>query len=101
MNIDSSNFVSVTDFGQNCSRLVAEATGGRTFLVMKNNKPAAAVVSPADFDRLQRIDEREQDLRLLSLAVVRSVTDSGERHDLDDVAAEFGVDLSAEDDSEN
>ena len=44
-------------------------------------------------DRLDRIDELEEDLLLWGIALVRTITDSGARHSLEDVAAEFGVDL--------
>ncbi|GAA0218539.1 hypothetical protein GCM10010492_15600 [Saccharothrix mutabilis subsp. mutabilis] len=38
------------------------------------------------------------DMKLVAVAWARVVTDSGERHELDDVAAEFGVDLGEDDD---
>ncbi|WP_344871379.1 hypothetical protein [Allokutzneria multivorans] len=35
-----------------------------------------------------------EDQRLLALALVRTATDDGRRHSLDDVAAEFGIDAA-------
>ena len=45
------------------------------------------------FERLARLEELENDLRLLSVALARTVTDSIRRYSLDEVAAEFGVNL--------
>jgi hypothetical protein len=39
---------------------------------------------------------KTEDERLLAVACARTLTDSGERFDLADVATEFGVDLDEE-----
>lgn len=97
MNVDTNDMISVTEASKkSVSRLVAEAMGGRTFVVMKNNRPAAVIVGQEQMERLQRLDDMEQDLRLWTVALVRTITDSGERYDLADVAEEFGVDLDEE-----
>lgn len=95
MRVDTRDLVSVTELGRDLSRHVNEAHDGRTVVVLKNNQPAAALVSPAEMERLQNLDEREEDLRLLALAVVRLATDTGERVSLDDLASELGFDLDA------
>jgi antitoxin (DNA-binding transcriptional repressor) of toxin-antitoxin stability system len=92
MNIHTDDLVSVTEANSSLSRLLNEAHQGRSKLVMRNNKPLAAIVSPAAAARLQRLDELEDDLRLLALALVRMVTDDGTRYGLDEVAMEFGID---------
>ena len=92
MNINTEDMVSVTEANSSLSRLLNDANAGRSKLVMRNNKPLAAIVSPEAAARLQRLEELEEDLRLLSLALVRTVTDDGGRHSLEDVAAEFGID---------
>ncbi len=92
MNINTDDLVSVTEANSSLSKLLNEANEGRSKLVMRNNKPLAAIVSPQDAARLQRLDELEDDLRLLALALARTITDDGERHSLDEVAAEFGID---------
>jgi len=98
MIINSDNMVSVSDASsRGVSWLVNEAVGGRTMVVMKNNAPAAVVASGADMERLQQLDCLESDLRLWAASMVRIATDTGERHTLSDVAAEFGIDLDAED----
>lgn len=99
MQLDSEDLISVTDASKvGVSKLVTEALEGKTHVVMKNNRPAAVIANIEQFERMQRIDDIEQDLRLLMLAVTRLVTDTGERHALDDVAAEFGVDLDDDED---
>lgn len=94
MEINIGDLVSVSEANSSLSKLLNEAHAGHTKLVMRNNKPVAAIVSPEAAERLARLDEFEEDLRLLALALARIVTDDGVRHDLDDVAAEFGVELT-------
>ncbi|MGH3869961.1 MAG: hypothetical protein ACRDSR_00350 [Pseudonocardiaceae bacterium] len=77
------------------SRLIQDAAQGRTQVVLRNNKTVAAVVGMDAVERLARLEELEGDLRLLSAALARTVTDSGRRYSLQEVAVEFGVDLDA------
>lgn len=99
MNISSDEMLSVTDAGKRgMSSLVNAASEGHRFVVMRNNKPAAVITDVETVERLDRIDDIEEDLRLLSIAVVRSATGRGERRTLEDVAAEFDVDLGTETD---
>ncbi|PRX44236.1 prevent-host-death family protein [Prauserella shujinwangii] len=94
MKFNTDDIVSVTDAAKTFSSLVRDVTEtGRNFVVVKNNKPAAVLADIGTFNRLERIEEAEENLRLLSIALARTITDSGRRHDLTDVAAEFGVDL--------
>jgi antitoxin (DNA-binding transcriptional repressor) of toxin-antitoxin stability system len=74
------------------SKLVTDAENGRPQVLLRNGKAVAAVVTIDSVDRLQRLDELEDDLRLLSIALVRAAADSGRRYDLDDVLAEAGID---------
>ncbi|QXU56627.1 MULTISPECIES: type II toxin-antitoxin system Phd/YefM family antitoxin [Rhodococcus] len=92
MQIDTRDLVSVTELSQTLSRRIADAHEGRLTVVLKNNQPVAALVGPEDIERLQNLDEREENLRLLSLALVRMATDTGERISLDDLVAELGID---------
>lgn len=93
MMTDTRDLVSATDFSRSPARYISDAAEGRTLLVIKNNEPTAAVVSMETMERVSRLDELEEDLRMLSIAVVRSLTDDGRRYSLADVAEEFGVDL--------
>jgi antitoxin (DNA-binding transcriptional repressor) of toxin-antitoxin stability system len=79
---------------------VAEAEHGRPQVLLRNNRPVAAIVNIAAMDRLQRLDELEDDVRLLSIALARAAADSGRRHDLDDVIKELGIDPSELDDED-
>jgi hypothetical protein len=95
MNVDTRDLISISEANKRgVSRLVADAENGRPQVLLRNSRAVAAVVSIADVDRLQRLDELEDDLRLLSIALVRAAADSGRRYGLDDVLAEAGIDLS-------
>lgn len=99
MIIDTNDLISVTDANnKGVSKLVAEANEGRDLVLIKNNKPAAAIVGIEKLERLQRVEEFEEDLRLLAMAVVRAATDAGQRVTLEDAAARFGIDLDDLDD---
>lgn len=99
MKIESDDMISVTEASQKgISKLVAEACAGHTRVVMRNNQPAAAIVDMNTMARLQHLDELEDDMRLLSVAWVRALTDSGARHRLDDVLADLDIDLSEDED---
>lgn len=96
MNIDTHDLISVTEASsRGVSRLIQDAAQGRTQVVLRNNKAVAAVVSIEAIERLARLEELEGDLRLLSVALARTVTDSGRRYSLAEVASELGVDLDA------
>lgn len=97
MKIDTNDLISVSEANsRGLSKLVAEAMGGRTYVVMRSGKPAAVITGLDQLERLEQVDDMEEDVRLLTMAAVRMLTDSGNRHDLDDVAAEFGIDLDEE-----
>ncbi|MGH3771405.1 MAG: type II toxin-antitoxin system Phd/YefM family antitoxin [Pseudonocardiaceae bacterium] len=96
MNVNTQDLISVTEASnRGVSRLIQDAAAGRTQVVLRNNKAVAAVVSIDAVERLARLEELEDDLRLLSVALARTVTDSGRRYSLEEVAAELGVDLDS------
>lgn len=102
MKIDTNDLISVTDASnKGVSKLVNEASEGREFVLMRNNKPAAAIIGIDKLEQLQRLEEWEDDIRLLTLAVVRSATDSGRRVSLEDAATRFGIDLDELDGDED
>lgn len=97
MLVDTNQLVSVSEASRNASKLFKRAAEERrTFVVMNGSTPTAVISGLDNVDRLNRVDELEEDLRLMSIAIVRMFTDDGTRHDLADVAAEFGVDLDEE-----
>lgn len=92
MNINIDDLISITDASrQGVSKLVSEASAGRELVLIKNNKPVAVIVGIEKLERLQQIEE---DIKLLAMAVVRSATDTGQRVTLNDAAARFGIDLN-------
>lgn len=93
MKTDTRDLVSVTELSRNVSQYVSDADEGRTFIVLKNNRAAAAVVPISEMEKIDALAEREEDLRLWALATARALTDTGERFSLEDVAAELGIDL--------
>jgi antitoxin (DNA-binding transcriptional repressor) of toxin-antitoxin stability system len=95
--IDTNDMISVTEASrQGVSKLIGAASEGRQLVVFRQNQPVAAIVDIKTMERLQKLEELEEDLRLMAIALARTLTDSGERYDLEDVAAEFGVDLDEE-----
>lgn len=86
--VDTSDLISISDANKlGVSGLVHAAEEGHEHVLMRNNKPVAAVVSMRRFEQLQQL---EDDLLDVSLAVARSMTTGPERHSLDDVLAQFG-----------
>ncbi|GGS12876.1 MULTISPECIES: type II toxin-antitoxin system Phd/YefM family antitoxin [Actinokineospora] len=97
MQIDTNDVISVSEANaRGLSKLVNQASEGRTFFVFRNNRPAAAIVDIKTMERLQYLESLEEDFKLIAVAWARALTDSGERYSLDDVAAEFGVNLDEE-----
>jgi prevent-host-death family protein len=88
MLIDHRDVVGVTELANSSSRLVAEAAQGRDVIISKNNKPTAALVG---IERLQELEDREENMALLALTLTRMVTDNGNRTDLDDFIGELGL----------
>ena len=88
MMIDHRDVVGVTELANCSSRLVAAAADGRDVIISKNNRPTAALVG---IGRLQDLEDREENLSLLALALTRIATDNGNRTDLDDFIAELGL----------
>jgi prevent-host-death family protein len=97
--INTDDLISVTDASrQGVSKLVSEASEGREIILIRNNRPAAAIVGIEKLERLQRLEE---DIKLLTVALVRSATDTGERVSLEAAAARFGIDLDELDDEDD
>lgn len=94
MNTDTNDLISITDIGRvGVSSIINEAADGRNRVVLRNNRPVAAIVGIDAMQRLQDLDEREEDLRLLALAIARNATDSGRRYGLREVAERYGFDF--------
>jgi prevent-host-death family protein len=99
MKINTEDLISVTEASrQGVSKLVSEASEGREIILIRNNKPAAAIVG---IDKLERLQRLEEDIKLLTVALVRSATDTGERISIEAAAARFGIDLDELDDEDD
>lgn len=86
--LDSRELISVTEAGKlGVSALVKVVEGGEQRVLMRNNKPVAAVFG---IEALERIEELEERLLDVSLALTRLLTTSERRHALDDVLDRFG-----------
>ena len=86
--IDTANLLSISEANKRgISALVREAEKGHEQVVLRNNKPVAAVVS---MERLEQLQNLEDDLLDISLATARMLTTGPKRHTLDDVLEQFG-----------
>ncbi len=86
--VDTADLISISDANKlGVSALVREAEAGRERIVLRNNRPVAAVVS---MERLEQLQQLQEDLLDVSLAAARMVTTGADRHALDDVLAQFG-----------
>lgn len=101
MNIDTEDLISITEANtRGMSRIVTDAENGRAQVLIRNNKPVAAIVDIDTMRRIRRVEEMEDDLRLLSIVLVRAAADSGRRYSLEEVMARFGIDPDSLDDED-
>ena len=86
--IDTANLLSITDANRlGISQLVHRAEQGLEPVLLRNNKPVAAVMS---MERLEELQQLEEDLLDISLTTARMLTTEATRHTLDDVLNQFG-----------
>ncbi len=86
--VDTTSPISISDAAKlGVSGLVRAAEEGHGHVLLRNNKPAAAVVS---MDRLEQLQQLEVDMLDVSLAVARTLTAGPDRYSLVDVLARFG-----------
>lgn len=87
------NLVSVSELSHGgVSKALGRVADGNPLVVMRNNKPAAVVVTPDDY---RRYTEAEEDFALYLEAVDRMNHDTGARHSMGEV---FGKDYKPVDD---
>lgn len=98
MKVDTRDIRTATQAARNFGAIVEEVESGHTILVMKNNRPVSVIAPVSMMERLDEIEEREEDVRLLAIAIARMATSDGPLRDLEDVAAELGIDLDELDD---
>lgn len=86
--IDSESLLSISEASQRgVSALIRAAEEGHDQIVLRNNKPVAAVVSMRRLDDEQKLRD---DLADVTMLAARMLTTSGVPVALDDVLAEFG-----------
>ncbi|MGH2531685.1 MAG: type II toxin-antitoxin system Phd/YefM family antitoxin [Thermomicrobiales bacterium] len=88
VHVDTADLISISEANKlGISGLVREAEAGREQIVLRNNRPVAAVVS---IERLEQLQEIEDDLLDASLATARMLTTGARRYSLDEVLAQLG-----------
>lgn len=86
--VETDDLISIANASKlGISALAREAEEGRDRVLLRNNRPVAAVVG---IDRLERWQQAEDDLLDIALVAVRMATSGPERVSLDDVLARFG-----------
>ncbi|RSX50262.1 type II toxin-antitoxin system prevent-host-death family antitoxin [Bifidobacterium callimiconis] len=91
--ISLDNLVSVSELSHGgVSRTLSRVTDDNPVVVMRNNKPAAVVITPDDY---RRYTEALEDINLYAEAEERTREDDGTRLTMDDV---FGADYQPVDD---
>ena len=96
MNTDTDDLISIGKISEEgLSKIVTEAERGRRKVILRRNKPVAVIVDIPTMNRLQELDEREEELRDFAAALARVATDTGARISLDELAARMGVDLDS------
>ncbi|WP_284297931.1 type II toxin-antitoxin system prevent-host-death family antitoxin [Homoserinibacter gongjuensis] len=93
MKVDTRDIRAASQVARNFGQVTDEVEAGRMIVVVRNNTPVGVLAPVSLVDRLDAVDEREEDLRLLGLALVRLNTSSGDLVELDELAAELGVEL--------
>jgi antitoxin (DNA-binding transcriptional repressor) of toxin-antitoxin stability system len=87
--VDTKELISVSEASKlGVSALVKAAERGEQRVLMRNNKPIAAIVG---IEALERADGLEERLLDISLALTRLLTDGDKRHSLDEVLERFGI----------
>jgi hypothetical protein len=85
--VDTADLMSISEANKLGVAALARDAAGRERVLLRNNKPVAAVVG---IERLERMQQLEDDLADIALATARLLTDTGERTSLDDALQQFG-----------
>ncbi|MEP6842808.1 MAG: type II toxin-antitoxin system prevent-host-death family antitoxin [Pseudolysinimonas sp.] len=95
MKTTTESLIGATDFGRSPAKLLQRAENGERIVILRNNKPTAIIIDVRTAERIARIEEIEEDMRLLVASMVRIATDNGTRYELDATLAELGIDIGA------
>jgi prevent-host-death family protein len=94
MHTTTESLIGATDFGRSPASVLQRAENGERIVILRNNKPTAIIIDVETGERVAKIEELEEDLRLLVASMVRMATDNGNRYELDAVLAELAIDAS-------
>lgn len=94
MKTDTRDLISATKAARDFSSITGHVLNGNRVVVLRNNEPSVAIVPMSDMERIDSIDEREEDMRILAVTLARIASDNRNLTSLEDVAAEFGIDLN-------
>jgi|AZII01.1.fsa_nt_gi PHD/YefM family antitoxin component YafN of YafNO toxin-antitoxin module len=75
MNIATMNdLVSITDLARSASKLIGKLLSGESsqMVVLRNNKPAAVIITPELYDQMSRAIEKLETLEDIEIASMRS-----------------------------
>ena len=99
--LDTDDLISVTEANRvGLSGLIKDAESGRKRVVLRNNKPVAAIVGIEYLEEAQHLHE---DLTDISLVAARMLTTGDRRFSVDEVLTAFGYsrdDLGERDDED-
>ena len=83
------SLIPITQFNRGqASRIFDRLRSERRLVVLKNNQPAAVILSPEEYDRLNEIEE---DFALLLEAERRLAENTASPVSMEDVMKEFGI----------
>ena len=86
--VDTEDLISISEANKlGVAALAREAEQGRERILVRNNKPVAAVVG---IERLEELERLREDLIDITLAAARLLTAGPERLSLDEVLDYFG-----------
>ncbi len=86
--VDTDDLISIANASKvGISALVRDAEEGRDRVVLRNNRPVAAVVG---IERLEQWKRAEDDLLDVSLVAARMATTGPDRSSLDEILTRFG-----------
>lgn len=89
--VDTANLISISEATRRgVSKLASDAENGREQILLRNNKPVAAVIGIDRLDELDELERLEEDMLDIVLATARMAGDAGKRYSLDDVLEHFG-----------
>lgn len=87
--VDTDELIPLTEASRmGLSALVRDAEAGKRRVLVRNNKPVAAILS---MGMLEELADLEDDLLDIALATARMMTSDGTSYSLDDVLDRFGV----------